>query len=306
MNTKTKSRERYALSARELMNLDFPKPRFYVDQMITTGLTVLAGKPKKGKSWLVLQLALDIARGAKAFGTLATKQAPVIYYALEDSDRRVRQRSLALLGPIDRMPKDLSFHFELSRIDEEALIEIEQDVKATGAKIVFIDTISKIRKVGPNNSSQTYQHEYEAISSLHTLATRLNIAMVFVFHARKSDADDAQDAIHGSVGLLGAVDSWFVLRQNRDKEMELVGGGRDIEGVEWAMHHNSNGRWEILGELSERRKSDDNRKIQRMLDEREMTTSEINTALGRDATKLLFDMSRRGEIRRVKHGVYAK
>ena len=64
-----------------------------VDGLIPTGLTVIAGAPKSCKSWLMLDLALSVGLG-KPFLGHDVKQCGVAYYALEDTDARLKSRLL--------------------------------------------------------------------------------------------------------------------------------------------------------------------------------------------------------------------
>ena len=67
--------------------------------IIPEGMGLLAGGPKVGKSWLGYALSLAIARGADALGGIPTGTArPVLYLALEDGDRRMKERRQVLLG----------------------------------------------------------------------------------------------------------------------------------------------------------------------------------------------------------------
>ena len=55
--------------ARQLMATDFPAPKWAVPGIVCEGLSLLAGPPKVGKSWLSLDLALSVAGGGQAFGS---------------------------------------------------------------------------------------------------------------------------------------------------------------------------------------------------------------------------------------------
>ena len=52
----------------DLTCLNFPKPRFIVPDLIPEGLTILAGKPKTGKSILAYGLCYSLATGQPALG----------------------------------------------------------------------------------------------------------------------------------------------------------------------------------------------------------------------------------------------
>lgn len=53
-----------AICARDLQALVFPPIAWVVPSLIPDGLTLLAGKPKLGKSWLMLDISVTVGRGA--------------------------------------------------------------------------------------------------------------------------------------------------------------------------------------------------------------------------------------------------
>jgi len=67
----------------EILRTEYPAMRWIVEGLIPEGLTVLAGKSKAGKSWLLLQMALAVAKGQSflGFNTVKTK---AVYLALMD------------------------------------------------------------------------------------------------------------------------------------------------------------------------------------------------------------------------------
>ena len=68
-----------------------------VNGLLPEGCVLFAGRPKLGKSWLVLQLALAVASGGKALGSIPAEQGDVLYLALEDTKRRLQSRVKTLL-----------------------------------------------------------------------------------------------------------------------------------------------------------------------------------------------------------------
>ncbi len=78
-------------TAAELMAQDIPPVRWILPGILPEGLTILAGKPKMGKSWLALDLSVAVATGGKVLG-LQVEQAGVLYLALEDTKRRLQDR----------------------------------------------------------------------------------------------------------------------------------------------------------------------------------------------------------------------
>ncbi|MCH9032423.1 MAG: AAA family ATPase, partial [candidate division Zixibacteria bacterium] len=56
------------MSAAEILTKDFPEPVWAVNNLIPVGLTILAGKPKIGKSWMALQLSKEVSCGSTFLG----------------------------------------------------------------------------------------------------------------------------------------------------------------------------------------------------------------------------------------------
>jgi hypothetical protein len=81
------------ISASRLAAMELPPVKYIVDGFIAEGLTVLAGRPKVGKSWMALGLAIAVASPfGYAFGSIPVEQGDVLYLALEDNKRRLKRR----------------------------------------------------------------------------------------------------------------------------------------------------------------------------------------------------------------------
>jgi RecA-family ATPase len=57
------------VTATDLMAAELPPVRWGVRAVLPEGVTLLAGKPKLGKSWLALGLCVAVAAGGVALGT---------------------------------------------------------------------------------------------------------------------------------------------------------------------------------------------------------------------------------------------
>ena len=79
-------------TASELMQIDFPEPVWVVPNLLPQGLTLLCGKPKMGKSFLALTIALELSSGSKVLGKIPINPINVLYLALEDTYRRLKGR----------------------------------------------------------------------------------------------------------------------------------------------------------------------------------------------------------------------
>jgi len=66
--------------------------RWAVPGILPEGVCILAGKPKVGKSWLALDLALSVGAGREVLAMIPVEPGPVLYLALEDTARRLTKR----------------------------------------------------------------------------------------------------------------------------------------------------------------------------------------------------------------------
>ena len=234
------------ISARALQEMDFPPVSWVVRDLIPEGLTLLAGKPKLGKSWLALQLCHAIATGGEMLGR-PVDQGAVLYAALEDNRRRLKARMSKSAPPLSMWPEALHFATEWERLDARGLQAFEAWVdRHPDARLLIIDTLATVRPTIPARDSQ-YQADYAALRGLHGLANAAGIGIVVVHHVRKADADDPFDTVSGSTGLTGAADATLVLNKTSEGTV-LYGRGRDLAEFECAMSFDPGScRWSDLG-----------------------------------------------------------
>ncbi|MFO0938305.1 MAG: AAA family ATPase [Gemmataceae bacterium] len=82
----------------DLIDLNLPESKFVIDGLIPEGFSIIAGRPKQGKSWLVLQSAIGIGGGYPCMGAAKVEKRPVLYLALEDTHRRLKDRASKILA----------------------------------------------------------------------------------------------------------------------------------------------------------------------------------------------------------------
>lgn len=249
------------LSADDLLSKKFPEPKYAVPGILPEGLTVLVGKPKLGKSWLVLGIAIAVASGGRVLGNISVEKGDVLYLGLEDGERRLQSRLRGVLndGPI---PTGLFTATHWRGIADGGLDGIEgwlQDHPS--ARLVVIDTLKRIRP--PDRAGRLYDGDYDAVAPLGDLAKRYGVSIVVVHHTRKMDGEDPVDLVSGSTGLTGAADGICVLtRQRKHTGAELFATGRDFEerslALEW---DNEILQWRSIGDASTFRMSEERRAI---------------------------------------------
>ena len=78
-----------------LQDMRFQPGKFCIDTLLPQGVSMLGGAPKNGKSWMVLDWCVRIAKGEPVWN-LPVKQGSTLYLCLEDPLRRVQDRLLQL------------------------------------------------------------------------------------------------------------------------------------------------------------------------------------------------------------------
>ena len=253
------------VTAADLMATELPPVRWIVPGVLPEGVTLLAGKPKLGKSWLALGLCVAVAAGGVALGTRQVERRDVLYLALEDNRRRLQKRLGKMLhGPA---PSGLEMATAWPKLDEGSVEALGAWLpKHPEAGLIAVDTLAKTR---PRTRGQNvYQEDYSALEELSPLSAEHEVAIVVVHHTRKLAAADPLDEISGSTGLTGGVDGVLVLKRDRGKaDAVLHVDGRDIEEpAEYALKWDAETTgWAIVGDADAYRISEERKAIIRVL-----------------------------------------
>jgi hypothetical protein len=240
-------RLRTAWTAAELMATEFPPVRWAVPGLIAEGVNLLAGPPKVGKSWLSLGLALSVAAGDDALGSIPTQAGPVLYLALEDTARRLKSRMGKILDG-RRAPHGLTLATTCPPLPEGGAEAIAGWLERnTAARLVVVDVFAKVRGRATSTVS-AYDADYAALGYVKAIADKYGVAVVVVHHVRKAGAEDFLEAISGTNGLAGAADAALVLRRPRGEADGVLSiTGRDVDESEHALRFTAhNGAWTLL------------------------------------------------------------
>jgi hypothetical protein len=216
------------MDAADLLALDLPPLRWLVPDLIPEGTTILAARPKVGKSCLVYQMAVEASIGGSLLGRRVTPGS-VLYLALEDGKRRGQDRLRAALGGRTMPHGRLEVRWDAHKIGEG----LEEDLTAwldghPDAVMVAIDTLGKVR---PTTSGRqgAYEIDVQHLARLQDLFRNRTVALVIVHHARKEAADDFLASVSGTYGITGSADTIVVIKRNPLERLGSIHAtGRDI------------------------------------------------------------------------------
>lgn len=303
------------ITAADLMAMKLPPPTWIVPGMLPEGVTLLAGKPKLGKSWMALGLGVAVATGGVALGTKRVEQGSCLYLALEDNVRRLQKRLGKLLNG-GEAPENLHFHTDWQRLDDGGVEQLGDWLKAhPDARLVVIDTLAKVRPRQPGKN--VYAEDYAALERLLPLASEHSVAIVVVHHLRKSGALDPLDEISGSTGLTGGVDGVLILKRGPgNADAFLYVEGRDIEDpAELALSWDRNlASWTIAGDAEQYQISQERQTILRVMKEADkpLGPKDIEGALSAKGVgktngavrEMLSQMVKDGQVKSLGRGAY--
>ena len=207
-----------------LSEMDLPPIKYVIKDLLPQGLAMLNGSMKIGKSWMVLDWCVRIAKGENIWNFPTTK-GTTLYLSLEDSNTRLQDR---LLSVTEEVPPNVYFSIRCLTIGNGLEEQIRNFVaEHPDTVLVAIDIFQKIRTTTEIN----YGVDYSEIEILKSLAGELGIAILLVHHVRKKEDDDPFNMPSGSNGLAGCADTLFVLKKSKrcSADATLFCTGRDIE-----------------------------------------------------------------------------
>lgn len=193
-------------------------------------VTLFTGPGSAGKSLLGQQLATAAAAGQQCLG-LGVQPGPAIYLTCEDDADQLHWRQqhlceaagvpmaslagilhlISLRGVLDSHLCTFASDGTLER--QPAYNRLEEMIKATGAKLVFLDNVAHLFTGNENDRGQVTRF----INLLNRLAGNTGAAILLIAHPNKSG-----DNYSGSTAWLNAVRSQVTLDLQRDADGAII------------------------------------------------------------------------------------
>jgi hypothetical protein len=293
-------------------------PTVIIPPILYEGLTLIAGRPKIGKSWLTLQLALATSTGAGRFLGDMPVETPgrVVYLALEEAPRRTSGRLKKLTEDAPEL-QHIEFFYEVPSANAGGWAWLKNCLQQIRPTICIIDTFMGFM-TGERGEIRRdpMGDDYAAMARFQKGSKQFNTAVVLVHHMSKNQSEDPLDRVAGTTGITAAADCiWTVVKQPRHR-MILTTVGREIEsqsllcelklkeGLGWVKLASgteeaiSPGRIELLDEFREAVKSGAGPGV---------AVADLVERTGKTAStvkSLLHRMERDGQIIKLARGLY--
>jgi AAA domain len=290
------------IAARDLCDRKFAPMKWVIPGLFSEGVTLLASRPKVGKSWLLQQIGAAKASGMPTLSAVDISAGDVLYLNLEDGWRRAQRRMRKYFGDLpDNWPDRLKMA-ESWRLLGGGGLEDLQGWCASVPKptLIMIDTLAKVRS--PKKGGQSdYMADYQACEPLMRLTREFaGLGIIVATHVRKMEAEDVFDTVSGTLGLTGGVDAIAILKRSAGA-ISLHIEGRDLpDDLEKAVRFDRETcRWEILGGATEVNQSDTRKTILEAIAATPLRPREISDTTGIDPNVVrqqLFQMASKGLV----------
>lgn len=214
-----------AITVADLYRKELPKEDWIVEGLLTRrNVGFVIGPSKRGKSWLLLAMAWDLADGKPVWGLEELKVARpyrTVYFTQEDTEGNIQDRikknvddgKRELSDRIIIVPKNLQM--VLDTPDGIGLIKRELDAASKIGKIdlVMFDPMRRIHR-GNENDSQHIAGLWERLEAVHN---DYGCATVIAHHTKKppeeKDGYDPTDPYQGrgSGDIFGGGDAFVMV-----------------------------------------------------------------------------------------------
>ena len=291
-----------AHTAFEVYNSEFKEPEPIIDSLLYNGLTIFVARPKVGKSWFALQIAIAIANGTSLGGCLRVrKPGRVLYIALEESQRRTAPRLRKLTGLTNSL-EQIDFVYEIDPLMTGGAPQIDSHLTEHPCVLVVVDTFYAFSRQSERKNVDILQADYNQINTLREICEKHGCALLLIHHARKAPGAGI-DVVLGTSGVTAACDHIWVLERKTEGDCLLTITSREIEETIYGMRLESGEPfgWRITGKGVEAELSAERRAIVDLLAEEPLVPKTIASMLKKNPSTI-----RRLLQNLVKDGVIAK
>lgn len=202
----------------ELLDIEFPDTEWLIEKLVPSEcITILSGMPSSFKTWLFLQMAVNIAEGGKFLEQFKSTKASVLIINEEDHPR-ILQKRLNLLGSNRDMTIHLMSQGDFSVSNEIFVAEIIRVCKEKEIGVVFLDSLVRISDADENDAK-----EMSTVFKRLRKFCQAGITVVITHHERKegSSKAPAQVRLRGSSDILAAIDSHLAIRKDPHDKQRL-------------------------------------------------------------------------------------
>lgn len=269
-----------SMSLAQISAAEQASPDWLYDKLLPVGAFLIVGRPKIGKSWLLLQFALCAGVGADFLDFEASGVCAGLYIAAEDTDERIqrRLRAIGVQAPsnVEVLTQPAFLALATTYSASMTLLEFLDRYlqEHPHVRFVLLDTEETCRATwdgerAANDNRRITTQDYAQTRGFDELGLRRKVLIGLVNHTRKNAngkaAGDPHEQINRTnVALAGASGS-LVLSNHPDadpldvseRRRLLAVRGRDLDDdVMLLLEHSKGGTFKNLGQYFQVRQAE--------------------------------------------------
>ena len=241
------------LSFVDLMAREFKDTEWMVEQLVPSeSIVAMSGAPSAYKTWLVLDLAIKVAKGDILFDKFVTNQGGVLVVD-EENGERLLQKRLQILCKSAELP---IYFLSLSgfKLEKKIIERIISFAKEHGVKLIIFDSLVRIHSSDENDAIKM-----AGVFNLLKQFNKEGLTILFTHHNRKPGpfrSNPSQD-MRGSSDILASVDCHLAVeRKTKDEYLTItqtkLRQGEEIKPFKLNVINDENEiRFEFAGEVDE-------------------------------------------------------
>ena len=231
--TETNSRPFTVVTLPELMSGEIKPIEWDVDQALAhESVGILAGPAGYGKSWMLLDLAIEIARGGLWMNKFATTAGKVLYIDEESSQALLQRRINKLLKGKNLAKDSVEVHFVIGQsfcLSDDSLVnQLRELLKPLSPRLVIIDSLIRVHNAEENSAKEMSK----VFAVIKTLVRDFKCSFLIADHQRKmTQFGDGQNLLRGSTEKSAFTDSLFTLKKKDDCIIVEHSKSRFVEAI---------------------------------------------------------------------------
>lgn len=211
------------LTLKELLSDQIQDVEWQVDKVLPKeGVLILGGRQGVGKSFLALDLCIELARGGGSWlNRFAVNPGVALYIDEENGASLLKQRLKAMLKAkgITKIPEGLHLCIEHNyKIDNEKSLEkLKKKIEKVNPQVIVMDSLRRFHNRNENDSGEVAL----LFDTIKRLARTYHCAFVILDHERKpsndsmGNIDPSSDDLRGSNDKGAAADAVINLKEKR-------------------------------------------------------------------------------------------
>lgn len=245
------------ITAEKLDKMEIPPIQWLANNILPAGLSMISAPAKYFKSYMMLDLCIQICTGGKFLGFDCEKHG-CLYVDLESTKRRPKARINQILGEDAEKPSNLYIitgDQNIGTLEDNFLKNIEYQLeKHPDIKFIVIDVYQLIKEPKAKGGKTSYEKDYGDLRPLKMFTDKHDLSMMLVHHNTKMESKDEFNNISGSMGILGSLDcAWVLSRESRhtnDGTLHIT--GRDLPNQDYKIRFSKETyRWENMGTVDD-------------------------------------------------------